>query len=64
MHAEVSEQIFSIHHDVEQVRNRRALIAADIAHARLQQRLGDGEDTLAAKHFAGAEPQRIDLFPE
>ena len=46
---------------VEQMRHRRALIAADIAHARLQQRLGDGEDALAAKVVAVAEPQRLHL---
>ncbi len=64
VHAEIGQQIFGIDHDVEQVRNRRALIAADIAHARLQQRLGDGEDALAAKGLAGAEPQRIHFFLE
>ncbi len=64
VHAEIGQQIFGIHHDVEQVRDRRALIAADIADARLQQRLGDGEDALAAKRLAGAEPQRIHFFLE
>ena len=64
MHAEIGQQILGIHHDVEQMRDRRALVAADIADARLQQRLGDGEDALAAKGLAGAEPQRIHFFLE
>src|ERR1700688_3541443 len=64
MHAEIGQQILGVHHDVEQMRHRRALIAADIAHARLKERLGDGKDALAAKRLAGAEPQRIHFFLE
>ena len=59
-----AEQILGIHHDVEQMRHRRALVAADIAHARLQQRLGDREDALAAKRLAVAQPQRIHFLLE
>ena len=40
----------------------RALIAAHVADARLQQRLGDGQDALAAKLLAGAEPQMLDFL--
>jgi len=43
--------------DVEKVRHRRALIAADVAHARLQERLGDGKNAFAAKNRAVAKPQ-------
>ena len=64
MHAEIGQQILGVDHDVEQMRHRRALVAADIAHARLQQRLGDGEDAFAAKRLAVAEPQRIHFFLE
>ncbi len=64
MHAEIGEKLVGIHHDIEQMRHRRALIAADIADAGLQQRLGDGEDAFAAKGLAGAEPQRIHFFLE
>ena len=64
MHAELGQQVLGIDHDVEQMRDRRALVAAHIAHARLQQRLGDGEDAFAAKSLAGAEPQRIHFFLE
>ena len=49
------EQVFGLDHDVEQMRDRRALIAADIRHAGLQQRLGDGEDAFAAEGLAVAE---------
>ena len=64
VHAEIGQQILGIDHDVEQMRHRRALVAADIAHARLQQRLGDREDAFAAKRLAGAQPQRIHFFLE
>ncbi len=64
MHAEIGEQVLGIHHHVEQVRYRRALVAADIAHARLQQRLGDREDAFAPKGFAVAEPERLDFLLE
>ena len=59
MHAEIGKQILGIHHDVEQMRHRRALVAAHIAHARLQQRLGDREDAFATKRLAVAEAERI-----
>jgi hypothetical protein len=64
MDAKIGQQVFGIDHHVEKMRDRRALIAADIAHARLQQRLGDGKDTFTAKYFAIAEPQRIDFLFE
>src|SRR5262249_6541033 len=41
-----------------------ALIAADIAHAGLQQGLGHREDTLAAEGLALAERERLHLFLE
>ena len=44
------------------MRDGRALIAADIGDAGLQQRLGDGEDPLAAKFLALAQPQLLDLL--
>ena len=62
MHAEFAEQTLSVGQHVHQVRDRRALIAADIGHARLQQRLGDREDSLAVKGLVRAEAQRLDLF--
>jgi hypothetical protein len=64
VHAKLGEQVLGFNHDIQQMRDRRALIAADIAHAGLQQRLGDGEDAFAAKSLAGAKPQRLDFFAE
>ena len=64
VHAEIGEHILGVDHDVEQMRHRRALIAADIAHARLQQRLGDREDALAVEGLAFAEPQRFHFLLE
>jgi phage protein U len=56
MDAEFLHQVSSASHQhVEQMRHRRALIAADIGHAGLQQRLGDGEDALAVEGLAVAE---------
>src|SRR5215831_21395551 len=57
MHAEFGHHVLGVHQNVDEVRYRRALVAAHIANARLQQRLGDGENTLAAKHRAVAESQ-------
>ncbi len=64
VHAKLGEQVLGLDHDVEQVRYRRALVAADIAHAGLQQRLGDREDAFAAEHVAVAELQRFHFLLE
>jgi hypothetical protein len=64
MNAEIGKQVLGVDHDIEQVRHRRALVAADIAHARLQQRLGDREDAFAAKGLAVAQAQRIHFLLE
>jgi GAF domain-containing protein len=57
VHAQLGHDVIGIHQHVEQVRHRRALVAAHIAHARLQQRLGDGENAFAAELGAVAQPQ-------
>ena len=57
VYAELGDDVLRIHEHVEQMRHRRALVAADIAHARLQQCLGDGEDAFAVEFGAVAEPQ-------
>jgi len=46
------------------VRDRRALVAADIGDARLQERLGDGEDALPPEDVAVSELQVLDLARE
>ena len=64
VHAQFVHVVARLHHDVEQVRHRRALVAADIGHARLQQRLGHGEYAFAVEGFAGAEFERLDFCVE
>ena len=59
-----AEQVLRLHQHVEQVADRRALVAADIGDARLQQRLGHGQDALAVEGVAGAQPQALDLLVE
>ena len=54
MHAQGIEVVTRLHHDVQQVRHRRALIAADVGHAALQQRLSDRKNAFAVKALAGA----------
>ena len=62
MHAEFVEHILGVGEHVHQMRDRRALVAADIGDAGLQQRLGDRENALAAKNLARAELEIFD-FP-
>ena len=61
MHAETGEQILRLDHDVDQVRDRRPLITAHIAHAGLQQRLGDRQDAFAPEGVAVTELERFDF---
>ena len=61
MDAEVVHHVLGVGQDIHQMRNRRALIAADIGDPGLQQRLGDRENSLAAKNLAVAELQILDL---
>ena len=61
MDAELGHHVLGVDEHVEEVRHRRALVAADVAHAGLQQRLGDREYALAAEHRALTEPQRFDF---
>ena len=57
--AELLQHVVGVGQHVDQVRDRRALVAGDVGHARLQQRLGDGEDAFAAEFLAGAEPELL-----
>ncbi len=59
--AEIAQHIVGIGEHIDQVRDRRALIAGDVGHAGLEQRLGDGENALAAEFLPGAEPELRDL---
>jgi hypothetical protein len=47
---------------VHQVRDRRALVAADIPDAGLQQRLGDGQNSLTLETFSGLQLQRLNFL--
>ena len=64
MDAEFVEQILRFDQDIDQMRHRRTLVAADIGHTRLQDRLGDGEDAFAAEDLALAQSQRPHLLGE
>ena len=55
VHAELAENVLRIGQHVHQMRDRRALIAADIADAGLQQRLGDGQNAFAAENVPVAQ---------
>src|SRR5471030_1452233 len=64
MDAKFVQQILAFDQHVDQMRDRRALVAADIGNACLEDRLGDREDAFATKDFALAETQRADFFLE
>ena len=52
MHAELGHDLLRVGEHIHQMGNRRALIAADIGNAGLQQRLGDRENAFAAEFLA------------
>jgi hypothetical protein len=64
VHAELVEIVLGLHHHVEQVRDRRALVSADVRHAGLEQRLGDREDAFAVEGLAVTEPKRLYFLGE
>ena len=53
------EDPFGVRQYVHEMRDGRTLVAADVGDARLQQRLGDGEDSLALELLAGPQAQRL-----
>ena len=59
--AELAQHLVGVGEHVDQVRDRRALIAGDVRYAGLQQRLGDGENALAAELLSRAEPKLRDF---
>ncbi len=63
-HTEFAQDDAGIRQHVHQVGNRRALITADVTDARLQQRLGHGQDPFAFELGAFVEAQRLHLFSE
>ena len=61
MHAELVEHVLGVGEHVHEVGDRRALVAGDIGDAGLQQRLGDGENALAAELIAVAQLELLDF---
>ena len=57
VHAQLGEDVVGVGQHVHQMGDRRALVAGDVRHARLQQRLGHGQDALAVEHLALAQAQ-------
>ena len=64
MDAELAHDVLRVDQHVEQMRDRRALVAAHIGHARLQQRLGDGQDAFAAEDLAIAQSEGLHFLFE
>ena len=64
MHAEIGKDILRVRQHVHQMRDRRALVAGDIADAAFEQCLGNRKDTFAAKFLAGAQLQVFHLARE
>src|SRR5439155_2153067 len=60
----LEERLVRVSQDVDEVRDRRARVAADVAHAGLEQRLGDRENPLAAQDLALAVPELLDVLRE
>ena len=51
VHAQLVHIGFGLHHNVQQVRHGGPLVPAHIRHARLQQRLGDGQNAFAMEYL-------------
>ncbi len=64
MHAKLGHDVLGVHQHVEQVGDRRALVAADVRDARLQQRLGDRQDAFAAEGLAVPQLERLHFLLE
>jgi hypothetical protein len=61
MNAELFQHVARLYENVEKMRDRRALISADIRDAGLQQRLRYAENAFAIKGLAIAEPQALNF---
>ncbi len=64
MDAEIAHHVLGVGEHVHEMRDRRALIAGDVGHAGLKQGLGDRENALAAKDFAGSKSQVLNFALE
>ena len=63
-HAHLGQDVLRVGQHVHQVRDRRALVAGHVGHARLQQRLGDGQDAFAGEFLARAQTQLLHFLGE
>ncbi len=61
MNAQFLQYVLGVGQHIHQMRDRSALIAAHIGDTRLQQRLGDRQDSLAAELLTGSELEVFDL---
>ena len=64
MNVELTQDLFGVGEHIHQMRDRRALVARDVSDARLQQRLGDGEDALAAELLPVTELEVLHFLRE
>ncbi|MNY08752.1 hypothetical protein D3C86_1416230 [compost metagenome] len=64
VHAQFLQDVVGVGQHVHQVRDRRTLVAGDIAHAGLQQSFGDRKNAFAAELFARPDAQLLDFFLE
>src|SRR6267143_3832235 len=64
MDAELIHDAPGVVQHVHDVRHRRALVAADVGDARLQQGFGHGENAFSVESLPRAELEQFDLFRE
>ncbi len=64
MNAKLVEHVLRVREHIHQVRDRRALIAADVRDAGLKKGLGDREDALPAEYISRAELEVLDFASE
>ena len=60
----LQERLVGVSQHVDEMRDGRSRVAAHVAHAGLQQRLGDGEDALAVQDLSGAIAELLDVLGE
>ena len=58
------QRLVGVGQDVEQMRDGSTRITTDVAHARLEEGLGDGEDALATQNFACPVAELLDVLGE
>ena len=64
VHPELGKNLLRVREHVHQVRDRGSLVAADVRHPGLQQRLGHGQNPLTAEFLALGEAQRLHFLGE